>query len=196
MIKSIKHNLIKKNLLLGLGFVALFLLYKIFFIAYREEASKIDNETSKISSSIEKKELEVNEVSDSIKVVEKIHNDYLARIEHQKNLTIDLISLSKEVNSFIELLNKYYDNSIFKIRTSSVTQNEDYINVAEINLYFEFNHKLQHTPEVALLLEQTVINSVFSDITNNFKKLINVDKGISSVNFDLKNIKLFYVKEK
>lgn len=196
MIKSIKHNLIRKNLLFGFFVLCAILLYNLFLILYRAEASKIDKETNRVETNINNKELELKNINETIEKVKKIHQEYLARIEHQKNLTIDLKALNSEITNLVDILNKYYDNAIFKIRLSNVTQNEDYINLAEINLYFEFFHQLQHSPEVALELEKTVIKNVYNDITNNFSKLINIDKSLSSANYDLKTISLFYVKDK
>ncbi len=196
MIKSIKQNLIRENLLFGLFILCAILLYNIFLIIYRAEASKIDNETSKVETNINNKEIELKDINETIEKVKKIHQDYLTRIEHQKNLTIDLKALNGEITNLVDMLNKYYNNAIFKIRLSNVSQNEDYINLAEINLYFEFLHQLQHSPEVALELEKTVIKNVYNDITNNFSKLINIEKRLSSANYDLKTISLFYVKDK
>lgn len=196
MIKSIKQNLIRENLLFGLFILCAILLYNIFLIIYRAEASKIDNETSKVETNINNKEIELKAINETIEKVKKTHQDYLTRIEHQKNLTIDLKALNGEITNLVDMLNKYYNNAIFKIRLSNVSQNEDYINLAEINLYFEFFHQLQHSPEVALELEKTVIKNVYNDITNNFSKLINIEKRLSSANYDLKTISLFYVKDK
>ena len=58
MIKSIKQNLIRENLLFGLFILCAILLYNIFLIIYRAEASKIDNETSKVETNINNKEIE------------------------------------------------------------------------------------------------------------------------------------------
>lgn len=195
MIKALRHNYILKGLVSSMIFIGFFFLYKAGLVLYREAASKIDKETSKIETSIQKTNLEINQVNKVIKEVEAIHKAYLERIENQKNLTINSTILKEELSNFINILNNYYDNNVFKIILTNVAQNEEYINVADIILNFEFFHNLYHAPEVALELEKTIITNVYNDITNNFSKLINVDKKISNFNTDTKSINLYYIKE-
>lgn len=196
MIKNLKYNLIKKNLFICLILLSLVVLYNLFLIINRSTASKIDNEREKIEASVERLSSEKASIVKIIEDTKKIHEEYLKRLEFQKNLTIDANILLNEVSHFIELLNKFYDNSIFKIRVSNVSQNEDYINLAEISLFFEFSHQLQHSPEVAKELEVAIMKNVYFDILNNYKKLLPIDESLTKQDFDLNTLKIYFIKEK
>lgn len=196
MIKNLKSNAIRKNILSSFIVILLYFLYNFAIVAYRQEAGAIDDEVDKINSSIEAKKNDLESINIKIGQVKKMHEEYLSKVASQKNLTIDANVLQSEIASFIDILNKYYDNTLFKIKLNKVVQNDDYINLAEIDLYFEFNHNLQGTPEVSKEVERIIIKNVYNDIAINFSNILPLEKKLSVLNYENKTVKLFYFKEK
>lgn len=196
MIKNLKKNQTRKNLFISLFLILLYFVYNFIIVAYRAEASLIDKETDSIIASIDSKKQEMEKINQKINEVKKIHQSYLEKVKSQKNLTIDANILQSEIANLVDMLNKYYDNTVFKLKLKNVVQNDDYINVAEINILFEFFHKLQGTPDVAKQLEKTVIDNVYSDIVNNFSEILVLDKKLSVINYDTNTVKLFFIKER
>lgn len=196
MIKNLKSNAIRKNILSSFIIILLYFLYNFAIVAYRQEAGAIDDEVDKINSSIEAKKNDLESINIKIGQVKKMHEEYLSKVASQKNLTIDANVLQSEIASFIDILNKYYDNTLFKIKLNKVVQNDDYINLAEIDLYFEFNHNLQGTPEVSKEVERIIIKNVYNDIAINFSNILPLEKKLSVLNYENKTVKLFYFKEK
>lgn len=196
MIKNLKKNQTRKNLFISLFLILLYFVYNFIIVAYRAEASLIDKETDSIIASIDSKKQEMEKINQKINEVKKIHQSYLEKVKSQKNLTIDANILQSEIANLVDMLNKYYDNTVFKLKLKNVVQNDDYINVAEINILFEFFHKLQGTPDVAKQLEKSVIDNVYSDIVNNFSEILVLDKKLSVINYDTNTVKLFFIKEK
>ena len=196
MIKNLKSNAIRKNILSSFIIILLYFLYNFAIVAYRQEAGAIDNEVDKINSSIEAKKNDLESINIKIGQVKKMHEEYLSKVASQKNLTIDANILQSEIASFIDILNKYYDNTLFKIKLNKVVQNDDYINLAEIDLNFEFNHNLQGTPEVSKEVERIIIKNVYNDIAINFSNILPLEKKLSVLNYENKTVKLFYFKER
>lgn len=196
MIKNLKSNAIRKNILSSFIIILLYFLYNFAIVAYRQEAGAIDDEVDKINSSIEAKKNDLESINIKIGQVKKMHEEYLSKVASQKNLTIDANVLQSEIASFIDILNKYYDNTLFKIKLNKVVQNDDYINLAEIDLYFEFNHNLQGTPEVSKEVERIIIKNVYNDIAINFSNILPLEKKLSVLNYENKTVKLFYFKER
>lgn len=196
MIKNLKKNQTRKNLFISLFLILLYFAYNFIIVAYRAEASLIDKETDSLIASIDSKKQEMEKINQKINEVKKIHQSYLEKVGSQKNLTIDANILQSEIANLVDMLNKYYDNTVFKLKLKNVVQNDDYINVAEINILFEFFHKLQGTPDVAKQLEKSVIDNVYSDIVNNFSEILVLDKKLSVINYDTNTVKLFFIKER
>lgn len=196
MIKNLKKNQTRKNLFIYFFLILLYFAYNFIIVAYRAEASLIDKETDSLIASIDSKKQEMEKINQKINEVKKIHQSYLEKVGSQKNLTIDANILQSEIANLVDMLNKYYDNTVFKLKLKNVVQNDDYINVAEINILFEFFHKLQGTPDVAKQLEKSVIDNVYSDIVNNFSEILVLDKKLSVINYDTNTVKLFFIKER
>jgi hypothetical protein len=196
MINDLKSNELRKNLLIIFLVLACYLVYSLFLILDRSEARLVDSQTEKINNEINDANANISKVNSIIRTVEAKHLDYLSKLEEQKNLTIDANILYTEMDNFINLINQYYNNSIFKLRISEVKQHDDYINVAEINIVFDFAHPFLEKPEIAKEIEDAIIKNVYFDLINNFKNVVKLEKDISSFDLELKTIKLSYVKEK
>lgn len=196
MINDLKSNELRKNLLIVFFILACYLVYNLFLILDRNEARLVDLQTEGINNEISDANINISKVNSIIRTVEAKHLDYLSNLEEQKNLTIDANILYSEIDNFVNLINQYYNNSIFKLRLLEVKQHDDFINVAEINIIFDFVHPFLDKPEIAKEIEDAVIKNVYFDLLNNFKNVVKLEKDISSFDLDLKTIKLSYVKEK
>ena len=194
MVKTIKINFLLKNLILSLVLISLFFLFNLYKVIDREKASELDIQINKIQSEIDTKNKDIMQVNRIIKAVNSRYKDYLSKIEKEKDLTIDSSILSIEMNDFFELLNKYYDNKIFKIHVFNVVPDDEYINLAVITLTFDFYHDFKNDVELSNDLEKTIIKNVYMDILNKFENSLSILKEKSSLDLENKNIKLYFIK--
>jgi len=196
MVKTIKINFLLKNLIFVFILIFLIFLFNLYKVVDREAASKLDVQIKNIQSEIDTKDKNIIQTNKIIKAVKDRYAEYLKKIEEEKNLTIDSTILSMEINNFFELLNKYYNNNIFKINVSNVSPDDEYINLAIISLTFDFNHDFKNDLDLSNNLESTIIKSVYIDILNKFETSLSILKEKSSIDLDNKIIKLYYIKKR
>lgn len=196
MIKILKRNQFIKVSVSVASIIGMFFLFNLAKIIIREEASRIDAQTKTIQESIDLRDEEKRAVTKTIQTVKTKYEDYLLKLNEQKNLTIDANKLNSEIQEFVNLLNKYYDNNIFKIRVQYVKQDDEYINIGNICFAFDFNHDYRDDIELSKKLEDMIIKNIYFDLINNFKKDLSILEEKTNMDLNQKIINISYIKEK
>lgn len=194
MIDSLKKKKIKKYLIVSVIASSIFVAINIIDVIKREEAHRYDKQTKQLNEKTKVLQQDIQKIGSIIDKAVEAHNIYNEKMKYQQKLIINSNKLYQELNIVVDALNKYYDNSIFKLRLQSVNQSDIYVNLAEIVIAVDFYHTLNNQ-DINRELEISIQKELYKDIFLKINQIIALDKKLSKNYIDSKQIKLFYIRE-